>query len=100
MSVVFGMGSKRSSNWRTGQVWLVMSYTASPRGRMGYIPSFAVFAFANDDKTVLLLVTKSTSCCEFLSHSQHHRSHLPMSHVTVRNAHFSSRYSSPKLINA
>jgi hypothetical protein len=59
------------------------------------IPSFAVFAFAKEDNTVRLVVTSSTSSSGFLhviSNAQPENIHS--------EAHFSSRYSSPKLTSA
>lgn len=45
------------SGGRAVQVWCT---------KKRYIPSFAVFALANDERTVRLLVTSSTSSCVFL----------------------------------
>lgn len=59
------------------------------------IPSFAVFAFANDDRTVRLLVTRSTSSFEFLGQVSSASYALPS-----QAAYFSSRYSSPRLTKA
>jgi hypothetical protein len=59
------------------------------------IPSFAVFAFANDDSTVRLVVIRSTNPFAFLFVVSDYPNFLPN-----RGAHFSSRYSSPKLTRA
>ncbi len=60
-------------------------------------PSLAVLAFANDDSTVLLLVTKPTSCSVFLCCVR--LGALPRL-LAARPAYFWSRYSSPRLMRA
>jgi hypothetical protein len=60
-----------------------------------FIPSFAVFAFAKEDNTVRLLVTRSTNSSTFLLDVSDIPTSLPHAY-----AHFSSRYNSPRLTNA
>lgn len=59
------------------------------------IPNFAVFAFAKEESTPLLVVIKSTNSSAFLQdvrdlHNQ----------TLLHGAYFSSRYNSPRLTKA
>ena len=53
-------------------------------GRIPSIPSFAVFAFAKEERMVLLLVMRSTSSVEFLCRISNHCQVHPLAHP----AHF------------
>lgn len=59
------------------------------------IPNLAVFAFANEDKTVRLVVIRFTSSSAFLLSFS-----IPVLSNFQGPSHFSSRYNSPKLTRA
>lgn len=59
------------------------------------IPSFAVFAFAKEDNTPLLVVIRSTSSSAFLLGVSNMHNQTPL-----HGPYFSSRYNSPRLTKA
>lgn len=59
------------------------------------VPNLAVFAFANEDNTVRLVVIRFTNSSAFLSNVSH-----AQPEATRSSTHFSSRYNSPKLTKA
>jgi hypothetical protein len=60
------------------------------------VPSFAVFAFANEERVVRLVVTRSTNASAFLQEV----SITALRATDSASSHFSSRYNSPKLTKA
>jgi hypothetical protein len=80
VSIELGMSLKRSNSWRTthhqGNVsasnfflWTIVLFRiliCCCQYRLQNIPNLAVLALAKDERTVLLVVIRSTSSCDFL----------------------------------